>query len=343
MSSLLNKPSRSMNWFYTGFVLVVLLTACYIISSYEREEKIELYKNQISQTGSLLSEMIQTELMNNNYTAVINIIDKWFYQEPSVCEIIIQSDNGFILSDLKQCQQNDDTIDYTQNIQYGYNGNISINIKNSLEYLTRENDKNIYYLLLIAIILTFASGEFFWLIEQKQYNKALENLSYRDQLTEIFNRRYFDETLYQEWHRAMRTQQSLSLIMLDVDKFKPYNDTHGHQAGDACLAEIAGTLHKTLKRPGEFVARYGGEEFAVVLPNINHEHVIEIAEMLRHAIEGLAIPADRNNSNPSIVTISLGTATHDNDNNNSPEELISLADQALYKAKQKGRNCVQTS
>ena len=332
-----------MNWFYTGAVLVILLVGCYFIFSNERQDNIELFKIQSKQNVLLLSEMIQIELLNNNYTAVINILDKWYQQHPSIYEIKIQSNNGFILNDLKQEKEGDDTVTYKRNIQYGYRGNASLEVTNSLEHISDESNKDIYYLLLISIIITLASGEFFWLIEQRRYNKTLENLSYRDQLTEIFNRRYFDETLYQEWHRASRTQQTVSLIMIDIDRFKRYNDTFGHQAGDACLAKIAEALHTTLKRPGEFVARYGGEEFAVVLPNINRHHVSQIAEMLRQSILKLSIPSLSKDPADGIVTISLGTATHDSEHIDTPEELIMNADQALYKAKHAGRNCVRES
>jgi len=332
-----------MNWFYTGAVLVILLAGCYLIFAGERKDNIELFKIQSKQNVLLLSEMVQNELLNNDYTAVINVLDKWYQQHPSIYEIKLLSNNGFILSDLKQNKKAEDTVTYKHNIQYGYRGHASIEVTNSLEQISNKNLKDIYYLLLISIIITLASGEFFWLIEQKRYNKTLENLSYRDQLTEIFNRRYFDETLYQEWHRASRTQQTLSLIMIDVDRFKKYNDNFGHQAGDVCLAKIASALHTTLKRPGEFVARYGGEEFAVVLPNINHKHVKLIAEMLRQSILELAIPSNSKDAADGVVTISLGTATHDIEHIDSPEELIMNADQALYQAKHAGRNCVKTS
>ena len=131
--------------------------------------------------------------------------------------------------------------------------------------------------------------------------------------------------------------------MIDIDYFKDYNDQFGHQAGDLCLTRIAGALHKTLKRPGEFVARYGGEEFAVVLPNIGQRHVKEIAEMLRQSVLNLSIPLSNENPEDDIVTISLGIATHDALHVKSPEELILNADRALYQAKEAGRNCVKTS
>jgi diguanylate cyclase (GGDEF)-like protein len=339
-----HKPSRLMNWFYTGAVLIILLAGCFYIFTSDRQENFELFETQAKQNVLLLSEMIQIELLNNNYTAVINILEKWYQQHPSIYEIKIQAENGFILSDLKKDQLPENTFDIEHNIQYGYRGNATISVTNSLDEISYKNNKDIYYLLLISAIITLASGEFFWLIEQKRHNKILETLSYRDQLTEIFNRRYFDETLYQEWHRASRTNQSISLIMIDIDHFKQYNDQFGHQTGDKSLSQIAKVLHTTLKRPGEFVARYGGEEFSVVLPNTDFRQVKQIAEMLRQAILKLSIPAANKDSKNNIVTISLGTATHDSEHIiDSPETLIKNADRALYQAKDKGRNNVQSS
>jgi len=334
-----------MNWFYTSTVLIILLSGSFYISSGKHQENIDLFKNQSKQNMLLLAEMIQIELLNNNYTAAINILEKWYQQHPSIYEIKIQSKNDFILSRFKKDNKPEISVNFKHNIQYGYRGNITIEITNNLDDISHKNHKDIFYLLLISIIITLASGEFFWIIEQKRHNKILETLSYRDQLTEIYNRRYFDETLHQEWHRASRTHQALSLIMIDVDHFKSYNDKFGHQTGDICLANIARALHKTLKRPGEFIARYGGEEFAVVLPNTDHKHVKLIAEMLRQAVLKLSIPvATGKNSADGIVTISLGTATHDTEHIiDTPETLIKNADKALYQAKHAGRNNVQSS
>jgi diguanylate cyclase (GGDEF)-like protein len=124
--------------------------------------------------------------------------------------------------------------------------------------------------------------------------------------------------------------------MLDVDHFKKYNDTHGHQMGDECLIDIAGALKTALRRPADFLARYGGEEFAVVLPDTGREAVMEIAESLRLAVQNLAIPHE---GTGGIVTISIGFATCSPATDSlSPEELLRRADLALYQAKHNGRD-----
>jgi diguanylate cyclase (GGDEF)-like protein len=167
-------------------------------------------------------------------------------------------------------------------------------------------------------------------------NRSLSNRALYDGLTGALNRSYFTEHLPLAFLHATRTNTSLSLIMLDVDHFKKYNDTHGHQMGDECLIDIAGALKTALRRPADFLARYGGEEFAVVLPDTGREAAMQIAESLRLAVQNLAIPHE---GTGGIVTISIGFATcRPATDSLSPEELLRRADLALYQAKHNGRD-----
>lgn len=170
-----------------------------------------------------------------------------------------------------------------------------------------------------------------------QANQNLQQLARLDGLTQIPNRRHLDEYLQQEWRRSRRTQKPFSLIIADVDFFKRYNDTYGHQAGDDCLIAIAQTLQKTVRRPGDLVARYGGEEFSIVLPDTDIAGAIEIAEAIQAAIAAIAIRHDDSDVSRQI-TLSLGIACGYPITDNSPEKLLNAADQALYNAKQRGRN-----
>jgi len=169
--------------------------------------------------------------------------------------------------------------------------------------------------------------------------ETLHLLSTQDGLTGVPNRRHFDEALEREWRRAARSQRPLSLLMLDVDYFKFFNDTAGHQAGDDCLREVARTLAASLQRAGDVVARYGGEEFAVLLPETEADRAQQFAETLRQRIEALGIP--HAGSPLANVTASIGVATvvpsHDD---SGCEELVRGADIALYEAKRSGRNRV---
>lgn len=171
----------------------------------------------------------------------------------------------------------------------------------------------------------------------EQANQDLRRLSYLDGLTGVANRRHFEEALDLEWRRASRAGTPISLIMLDADFFKPFNDAYGHQRGDDCLKLIAGTIHNALNRPGDMVARYGGDEFMVLIPGADAEGAAEMAEAMRSRVEEMAIthegsPADR------IVTISLGVVTAYPTRGFSSSDLIATADEALYQAKDKGRN-----
>lgn len=166
-------------------------------------------------------------------------------------------------------------------------------------------------------------------------NQMLYTLSYIDSLTNIPNRRYFDEVLNKEFSRAVRDDSDLALLMIDIDNFKKYNDLFGHQQGDECLKKVAETLTNTVNRPGDIVARYGGEEFAVVLPSTDLSGACQIADKLCQAIRDMNIvyPCPPLNQ----LTISLGMACR-KPSTNSPERLITLADKALYEAKSVGGN-----
>ncbi len=190
------------------------------------------------------------------------------------------------------------------------------------------------------------NGEFIGLLSAmnffeyyKDVEEHLSNLAIHDGLTGIYNRRYFDETLAREWKRTMREKAPLSLIMLDIDYFKKYNDTYGHQAGDECLRQVATTISGALRRPADMAARYGGEEFVVVLPNLKLEDSAKFGETIRAKIEALKMEHKQSDANP-FITVSLGIASVVPSSISSYEELVGAADKALYSAKNKGRNRV---
>jgi diguanylate cyclase (GGDEF)-like protein len=170
-------------------------------------------------------------------------------------------------------------------------------------------------------------------------NQKLKEFAWHDSLTRVFNRRYFDRQLNLEWSKLKRTNSNLSIIMCDVDCFKLYNDTYGHQQGDRCLQLVAKALSSTLKRSGDTLARYGGEEFIVILPNTSIEGAIKVAEAMRAKVKALKLP-HTNSSVNSVVTISLGVANTIPDAQNNPSLLVQAVDRALYTAKQRGRDCL---
>ena len=169
-------------------------------------------------------------------------------------------------------------------------------------------------------------------------NNALKDLSQHDALTGISNRRNFDRILHEEWLRSIRNREMISLVMIDIDHFKRFNDTYGHLAGDDCLKFVAETLANQTHRPGDIVSRYGGEEFALILPQSNDKSW-EFAEHCRREIENLIIFKD-DNDKAVKVTISLGIASTIPLKGQHSDVLIKAADMALYEAKAAGRNLV---
>jgi diguanylate cyclase (GGDEF)-like protein len=182
------------------------------------------------------------------------------------------------------------------------------------------------------------------LIEAKQLleraNEALHRLASLDGLTGLSNRRHFDETLQHEWNRTLRDGKPLSLLLIDVDRFKDFNDTYGHQAGDECLKQVAETLREAVYRPGDTIARYGGEELTVVLPGIDAEGAAFVAERLREAVEALRLSV-AGAPEHARVTVSLGVACARPAMGGAPADLVAAADRALYRAKRDGRNCAR--
>lgn len=173
----------------------------------------------------------------------------------------------------------------------------------------------------------------------QEANKELQRLAMVDGLTQIANRRRFDEYLNKEWRRMKREGNKLALILCDIDFFKPYNDNYGHQEGDICLQRVAQTIHSVIKRPGDLAARYGGEEFAVILPNTHAEGAVRVAERIREKIQQLKIPHAQS-SVDQYVTLSMGVSCVIHNQEFNAGDLVNAADDALYKAKAQGRNRV---
>jgi diguanylate cyclase (GGDEF)-like protein len=170
----------------------------------------------------------------------------------------------------------------------------------------------------------------------------LRDLSIRDGLTGVYNRRHFDEVLLAEWKRSIRTRKPLSLLLIDVDCFKELNDRYGHPEGDECLKKIAQQISKIIRRSSDTLARYGGEEFAVILPETTKESAQVIADAMRTSVADLKI-ANEGSRAASVATVSIGVCSEHAQLSRPAEELLNAADAALYRAKKQGRNCVQVA
>ncbi|WP_199776178.1 diguanylate cyclase domain-containing protein [Chromobacterium vaccinii] len=164
----------------------------------------------------------------------------------------------------------------------------------------------------------------------------LSSIALQDGLTGVANRRKFDEALQSDWLQCARQQQPISLLMLDVDHFKRFNDRYGHQAGDDCLRRVAQAIRLSLRRPRDLAARYGGEEFACLLPETDLEGASSLADEILQAIRALGIPHEASDAEPT-VTASIGVASMIPNGSTAPQTLVERADHQLYQAKHEGR------
>ena len=177
-------------------------------------------------------------------------------------------------------------------------------------------------------------------LELKRYRDHLKELSSLDGLTGIANRRQFDEWLDYEWRRARRSQIPITLLMMDIDYFKAYNDHYGHLAGDDCLKRVAEILKETARRPADFPARYGGEEFVLLLAEADAAGAVRVAEGLQQRMKSANIPHDFSDVAP-YVTLSIGVGAIVPSDSQSSHQLIESADKCLYTAKKNGRNRIE--
>ena len=178
------------------------------------------------------------------------------------------------------------------------------------------------------------------IVQHELTQKNLESLSVKDALTGLYNRRKFNDQYEIEWNAALRDSRVLSLIMIDIDCFKPYNDKYGHLAGDEALKVVAETIKKNVTRPRDCVARYGGEEFICILPETSMDATIHVAEVIRKSVEELNYIHEFSTAS-SVITVSIGLISAVPEKIQAKEELIDLADKALYRAKSAGRNCIK--
>lgn len=177
-------------------------------------------------------------------------------------------------------------------------------------------------------------------LELKRQRDMLRDVALVDGLTGVGNRRRFDDVFKREWRRSARDGTPLTVVMADIDFFKGYNDTYGHQQGDACLRTVAQAMAAVVNRPGDLVARYGGEEFVCLLPNTDADGGREVGERLRAAVEALNLP-HKASKVCDHVTISVGTASQVPDLSGNPQDILGDADYCLYQAKRAGRNQVK--
>nr|HDN00151.1 diguanylate cyclase [Deltaproteobacteria bacterium] len=202
----------------------------------------------------------------------------------------------------------------------------------ALDYVTKPFDESE---LVTRVNIQLRLRQLYEALQKK--NRQLQNLANRDGLTDLYNHRYFHDQLSKDFLRAQRYHESLSCILLDIDYFKKFNDTYGHQTGDIVLKTL-GQLIKDSIRDSDFAARYGGEEFAIILYYTDKPDAVHVAERLRHMVEHCEIP---DKDNLLHFTISLGIATFPDERIHNYKQIVECADKALYQAKGNGRNRVE--
>nr|WP_318382629.1 diguanylate cyclase [uncultured Enterobacter sp.] len=194
-----------------------------------------------------------------------------------------------------------------------------------------------YCLIQIADVSTAVRRES--LLREQAHELLSQSLS--DGLTGVGNRRYFDICIDKEWRASKRNNKPLSLLLIDVDFFKRYNDHYGHQQGDACLQQVATAMRNALQRPNDILFRYGGEEFCALLPETRSADAVNVAEKLRASVQALALPHAK--APARVVSVSIGVASHSQRSHAAHIDLIQAADRALYDAKHSGRNRVRAN
>ena len=241
---------------------------------------------------------------------------------------------GRLLKDLLDCKES------------GCYERLDAMIYGTREVQIRHRDGGLRAMDLTMTPMHAADGLFVALLHDITHHKrsedALQRAAMLDPLTQIANRRHFDEFLHKEWQRAIRNAQPLSLVVLDVDHFKLYNDTLGHAAGDTCLQKVAQTLQLHAARPTDLAARYGGEEFVLLFAETPAESAVRLAEMIRAAVEALEVPNPRSTTSPWL-TVSVGVATIVPTQLDAIDNLFVCADRAMYAAKAGGRNRVEAA
>jgi diguanylate cyclase (GGDEF)-like protein/PAS domain S-box-containing protein len=327
------------------FFIVIAMLMLYILEVVNAE-------NGRLQQGMRASEM-RFRLLTETSRDIIMLMDlegAVSYSSPAVTEVLGWQPDEVLGSSYRGYFHPEDSSMFTRLLQLPRNGEIPKtvqyrNLKKDGSYAWLEANKRMFYdatagdpVGLVAVMRDISSRKAAE-EEQNQAFRVAKSLASVDGLTGIANRRRFDEVLKLEWQRALRERTYLSLLLMDVDHFKPFNDIYGHLSGDDCLRQIVEAVRDVVRRPADLLARYGGEEFAVILPNTNSYGASEIAEQIRIAVEKLRLP---HTGNPHmVVTLSVGCATQMLEQDSSLTGLLQVADSALYQAKDRGRNRIE--
>jgi diguanylate cyclase (GGDEF)-like protein len=276
-------------------------------------------------------------------TSIQAVADTYAQPTPALQVVAPQSIRSYLILPIRLEESGDDTEDLTlgtsenQATNQQKSGLWGLLIAYNIRGTRRWQDWEISFLQHLITQVTVAIQQSQLCCRLQTANQKLQKLAILDGLTGIANRRYFDLVLDKEWQRLAREQQPLSLILCDIDYFKAYNDTYGHQQGDRCLKQVAQILQQSTRRPADLVARYGGEEFALILPHTNAPGALFLAHRIVRQLTQKGLPHCQSQVS-NIVTLSIGIATKIPHSKQASSTIIETADNLLYKAKKAGRN-----
>ena len=322
---------------------MILSTTVIEVRKLLKTDRVIVYRFQPDGSGYVIVESVSSE-----WDSMLGRIfkDTYFFDKFEQCGDKYRQKNVYIIEDIDSAGISSCHMDLLTELQAKANLVVPIEQENSIWGLLvvyecsnprkwAKSDINLLTQLTNPLVMAIKQAELYQQLEAA--NQKLQQLASIDSLTQIPNRRSFDEVLEREWQRLEREQAPLSLILCDMDFFKNYNDTYGHQSGDDCLKEVGKILQQAAQRPGDLAARYGGEEFALVLPNTDTAGAVYVAETILSSIRTKNL-IHESSKIISYPTVSLGIATIIPQSSSSLTWLIAKADEALYRAKLTGRD-----
>ncbi|MDD1428541.1 diguanylate cyclase, partial [Dolichospermum sp. ST_sed3] len=322
---------------------LILSTTVIEVRKLLKTDRVIVYRFRADGSGYVIVESVSPE-----WDCMLGRIfhDTYFFDKFERCGYKYRQNNIYVIEDIDHAGLSPCHINLLTELQAKANLVVPIEQENNIWGLLvvyecsnprkwAKSDIDLLTQLTNPLVMAIKQAELYQQLEAA--NQKLQQLASIDSLTQIPNRRSFDEVLEREWQRLEREQAPLSLILCDIDFFKNYNDTYGHQSGDECLKEVAQILQQATQRPGDLAARYGGEEFAVVLPNTDSAGAVYIAETILSSIRTKNL-IHKSSKISSYLTLSLGIATIIPQSSSSLKWVIAKADEALYRAKLTGRD-----
>jgi diguanylate cyclase (GGDEF)-like protein len=333
------RPSARVPWPIAGVVILAAIIMTVGAVWIERDRRIDELQVSTQREVDSMATLAREAISRRHYQLIEELVHALGRDRPDIVELRIETPGDFVLADYRRSESAREPISASGTYGFGYEGFFEVALLRDAADIDSSLTRYALGIATIAFLLALLVFQTVYLFSRQQERRWLERLANRDGLTGLANRRRFNEILEIEWKRASRSGEPLTLLLLDVDHFKDYNDTYGHLAGDEVLKALASVLLDTTHRAADFVARFGGEEFAVLLPSTDLHGAKRIAKELRSRVRNLEIP-HRGSLTHEHVTICVGVAGARPGPEHEVLTLVRRADEALNRAKQNGRDCV---